>query len=63
MRASFSEVEYAIMLFNGVGVAKDEAAAAKLFLEAAAEITSSRRIAPHGCLRWAAASKKMWSRR
>ena len=31
------QVEYAIMLFNGVGVSKDEAAAAKLFLKAAAK--------------------------
>ena len=30
------QVEYAIMLFNGVGVSKDEAAAAKLLLRAAA---------------------------
>ena len=32
-----AEVEYAIMLFNGVGVGKDEAAAARLFLKAAQE--------------------------
>ncbi len=57
-----AEVEYAIMLFNGVGVAKDEAAAAKLFLKAAGGgIMSSRRIERRGCLRLAAASKKMWS--
>ncbi|MGD1038179.1 MAG: tetratricopeptide repeat protein, partial [Roseiarcus sp.] len=30
------QVEYAIMLFNGVGVEKNEAAAAKIFLRAAA---------------------------
>ena len=30
------QVEYAIMLFNGVGVDKNEAAAAKIFLRAAA---------------------------
>ncbi len=33
---SAAEVEYAIMLFNGVGTDKDEAAAARLFLKAAA---------------------------
>ena len=32
-----AEVEYAIMLFNGVGVPKDETAAAKIFLKAAAQ--------------------------
>jgi TPR repeat protein len=30
-----AEIEYAIMLFNGTGVASDEAAAAQLFLRAA----------------------------
>ena len=31
-----AEVEYAIMLFNGVGIDKDETAGARLFLKAAA---------------------------
>ena len=34
-RNTAAEVEYAVMLFNGDGVAKDEAAGAKLFLRAA----------------------------
>ncbi len=39
------QVEYAIMLFNGVGVTRDEAGAAKLFTRPPPITTRSRRIA------------------